>query len=297
MSSNEPISDDAPAQNPPPQAAAEQPAPLAADESTAQEPQSNEPVDDGEESPQQRRRQQRSRSPMVDPTTPTEKTPRRKPSVLGERATKKKSSFLARVGIAPSEGGSSRMPERSPTGAIRHASGITFRPPVAQAEAKKGAFTEIEIEDSGTQWHALPLEELYTELKSAPEGLTTQAAKDAIAVHGLNQITPPTKIHPFLLFLLSLVHGFQLMMNVGAILCFVVFFISGSTDVQTLALAIILIVVTVLTSAFQTFQEGKTDNMMEELRAMVADSVWVYRDGEMKTIPAEQLTLGDIVQV
>jgi len=221
---------------------------------------------------------------------------RRQASGLGEQQPKRSQSYLERIGVT----GSGMHPDRSPAGAIRTASGLTIRPPAQKPAGEAGAgaaFTEIEIDDEGTQWHALPLDDLFAELKSTPNGLSSEGAKASQATWGLNMITPPKKMHPLLKFLLSLVHGFQLMMNVGAILCFIVYGISNAEDSQTLALGVMLIVVVFLTSAFQTYQEGKADKIMEELRALVADAVYVYRDGEITQVPADQITVGDIVQV
>jgi hypothetical protein len=51
-----------------------------------------------------------------------------------------------------------------------------------------------------------------------------------------------------------MIGGFQLMMWGGSALCWVVYGLSGGTDVQTLALAIVLIAVVLVTSIFQSYQ-------------------------------------------
>lgn len=56
------------------------------------------------------------------------------------------------------------------------------------------------------------------------------------------------------------------MLWVGSLLCFVVYGISGATDNQTFALAIVLILVILITTIFQSFQEGKSDKVMAALR-------------------------------
>ena len=230
--------------------------------------------------------------------------PRKQPSALGQQQPKKTPSMLQRLDLAP--GDQSRadevMPPRSPVGAMRSVSGITFRPP-PPAEKKEGdaasPFTEVEVVDDGVQWHNLPLDEVFEMLKSNPDGLTTEKQAAQLEEYGLNQITPPKKTHWFIKFLLSLVVGFQLMMNVGAVLCFIVYGISAASDPdsQTLALGVMLIVVCFLTSIFQTYQEGKADKIMEELRALAADGVWVYRDGQLCYVDSAQIVPGDVVKV
>merc|ERR1719197_656641 len=96
--------------------------------------------------------------------------------------------------------------------------------------------------------------------------------------------------------MLSLLGGFQLMMLVGSLLCFIVVGINPD-DVQTIVLGCMLFGVTIITSMFQSYQEGKADNVMEALRSQLADKVTVLRDGEWKSVDATQLVPGDYVEV
>ncbi len=82
----------------------------------------------------------------------------------------------------------------------------------------------------------------------------------------------------------------------GAILCFVVFGISPE-DFQTLALAIVLILVVFLTSLFQMYQEGKSDDVMASLNALVPTSTTVIRNGNIEVVPVWSLVPGDVVKV
>jgi len=115
--------------------------------------------------------------------------------------------------------------------------------------------------------------------------------------YGLNRITPPPTVHWFIKFLWTLIGGFQLMLWFGSILCFVVYGISEGTDIQTLALAVVLIVVIFVTCIFQAYQEGKSDKVMEALKKLSPTSVFVYRDNTLVNLPAENLVPGDIVKV
>jgi sodium/potassium-transporting ATPase subunit alpha len=246
---------------------------------------SREPVDHPERAPPQRRG-----------SGAEQPRPERRPSALGQPAIRRKSSILrmAALDLVPGERKRTdeEMPERSPVGAMRSHSGLVNRAIPKEVVEKK----EQEQAEDGVQWHSMPLEELYAVLESHPDGLSTAAHEAGVAKHGRNVITPPKTVHWFIKFLLSLVGGFQLMMIGGAAMCFVVFAIDPS-DIQTLALAIMLIAVTLLTSMFQTYQEGKSDKTMEALRAMVADTVYVLRDGVQQQVAADTLVPGDIVYV
>ena len=214
----------------------------------------------------------------------------KKPSALGAGAKRRPSKLLR---ITDPSGRNQNdvavnMPPRSPVGAIRQNSGFSRQTSTINQERGDAAVKRAEEEDDGltkTQWHSLPLETVFKLLNtSETDGIKSANEAALIQKHGYNELTPPAKKSTCAKFFLSLVSGFQLMMNVGAILCFIVFGISKGKDIQTLALGIMLIVVAWLTSAFQIYQEGKADNIMEELKALTADKTWVVRDGTLQEI-------------
>lgn len=104
------------------------------------------------------------------------------------------------------------------------------------------------------EWHTYSEKEIFHELVTKMEGLSAAEAEKRLEQYGLNEITPPPTTHWLVKFGLILIGGFQLMMWFGSILCFIVYGITNATDVQTLALAIVLIIVVLLTSIFQSYQ-------------------------------------------
>lgn len=261
-----------------------------------------------------------------EPTKPTEEfdapapCPKRENSHLARRnnssltgrdgeAPKKSRSMLQRMGVAPLIG-ADENPEapRSPTGAIRNHSGLSRRvlDPVkleklkAQKNEEDAAAEESDAPPpEGLDWHALTPEAIFERLEcpNGISGLTAEDAAERINKYGKNVITPPPQTHWLIKMLLLLVGGFQLMMFGGGILCFIVYGISNAEDVQSLALGIVLVAVVFVSAAFQYYQEGKADAVMESLRAMSADKVYAVRDGTMQLVLAEGLVPGDIVKV
>jgi len=147
----------------------------------------------------------------------------------------------------------------------------------------------------GKEWHLLTHEELFKDLDTSLNGISAAEAQKRLAIYGPNAITPPKTRHWFVKFLLNLVGGFQLMLWFGSVLCFVVFGLTNATDVQTLALAVVLILVIFVTTIFQSIQEGKSDQVMEKLRLLSPTSVFCYRDGDLKEIPAVGTTTTTIL--
>lgn len=104
------------------------------------------------------------------------------------------------------------------------------------------------------EWHLFSEPDLFKELGTHIEGLSAGEAEARLEKYGLNEITPPPVTHWLVKLFLILVGGFQLMLWFGAALCFIVYGLSGGEDVQTLALAIVLVAVVLLTSFFQFYQ-------------------------------------------
>ncbi len=140
-------------------------------------------------------------------------------------------------------------------------------------------------------------EEIFKELGTSENGHKSAVFPALLKKWGPNQITPPPVVHWFVKFLLNMIGGFQLMMWVGATLCFIVYGISKATDTQTLVLGIVLVLVVLVTTVFQSYQEGKSDKVMAELKKLAPSSVFCKRDGVVAPIAVVDLVPGDIVEV
>jgi len=62
-------------------------------------------------------------------------------------------------------------------------------------------------------------------------------------------------------------------------------------------LGIVLTVVVVVTGVFSYYQEAKSSAIMESFKNLVPQYATVVRDGQKHTIPAEEVVVGDIVEV
>nr|XP_040567091.1 sodium/potassium-transporting ATPase subunit alpha-like [Lepeophtheirus salmonis] len=87
----------------------------------------------------------------------------------------------------------------------------------------------------------------------------------------------------------------------GAILCFLAYSIQASTFEEppddNLYLGIVLTAVVVITGIFSYYQESKSSKIMESFKNMVPQYALCLREGVKVNIKAEQLTLGDVVEV
>jgi len=157
--------------------------------------------------------------------------------------------------------------------------------------------SEQAIKLGDEEYHKMSSFELFQKFGTSKNGLSTAKAEELLLKWGRNEITPAVKRHWFVKFLFTLVGGFQLMLWFGSILCFIVYGISQGTDIQTLALAVVLIMVIFVTCIFQAYQEGKSDEVMAALKALAPSTVYCFRDGVLVEIDCWKLVPGDIVQV
>ncbi|XP_036084333.1 potassium-transporting ATPase alpha chain 2 isoform X2 [Rousettus aegyptiacus] len=98
-----------------------------------------------------------------------------------------------------------------------------------------------------------------------------------------------------------MVGGFSLLLWVGAILCWIAFGIQYASDksssLDSVYLGAVLVLVVLLTGIFAYYQEAKSTNIMASFSKMIPQQALVLRDSEKKVIPAEQLVVGDIVEI
>nr|XP_042140854.1 potassium-transporting ATPase alpha chain 2 isoform X1 [Peromyscus maniculatus bairdii] len=97
-----------------------------------------------------------------------------------------------------------------------------------------------------------------------------------------------------------MVGGFSILLWIGAILCWIAYviqYVNNSASLDSVYLGAILILVVILTGIFAYYQEAKSTNIMASFSKMIPQQALVIRDSEKKIIPAEQLVVGDVVEI
>jgi magnesium-transporting ATPase (P-type) len=146
-------------------------------------------------------------------------------------------------------------------------------------------------------WHTMDLRSILPALDTHSHGLQEEEAGRRLKRDGPNSLTPPVEESLALQFLRYLFGGFQLLMNIAAVLSFTVYGISGGSDDQALATGVLLIGVVLLTSAYRLYQERHANAIMNELRARTLEKVAAYRDGRVVLIPVNELVVGDVIKL
>ena len=150
--------------------------------------------------------------------------------------------------------------------------------------------------------HKITTSELCQRLGTNLEtGLTEAQAKANLERDGPNALTPPPTTPEWVKFCQNLFGGFAMLLWLGAILCFLAYSIQATTFEEppddNLYLGIVLTGVVVITGIFSYYQESKSSKIMESFKNMVPQYALCLREGEKINIKAENLTLGDVVEI
>ncbi|KAG0719289.1 Sodium/potassium-transporting ATPase subunit alpha [Chionoecetes opilio] len=156
---------------------------------------------------------------------------------------------------------------------------------------------ELELDE-----HKVPIEELFQRLSVNPDtGLTSAEARRRLERDGPNALTPPKQTPEWVKFCKNLFGGFSLLLWIGAILCFIAYSIEAASEEEpnndNLYLGIVLTAVVIITGVFSYYQESKSSKIMESFKNLVPQYALVIREGEKLNVQAEELTVGDIIDV
>merc|ERR1711892_473810 len=150
--------------------------------------------------------------------------------------------------------------------------------------------------------HKVTVDEIINRFKTnMTNGLTSSQAQTDIAQYGANELTPPPTTPEWVKFCQCLFSGFAMLQWLGVILCYIAYGIQASAYEEppddNLYLGVVLTVVVTVTGIFSYYQESKSAAIMESFKNLVPQYALARRNGEKVTLPAVELTLGDIVEV
>uniref|UniRef100_A0A8V5GTS2 Sodium/potassium-transporting ATPase subunit alpha n=1 Tax=Melopsittacus undulatus TaxID=13146 RepID=A0A8V5GTS2_MELUD len=134
-----------------------------------------------------------------------------------------------------------------------------------------------------------------------PQGLSPPAASERLLRDGPNELRPPKGTPEWLKFGRQLAGGLQCLMWVAALICLIAYGVQegegqrGSAD--NLYLAVALIAVVMVTGCFGYYQEFKSTNIIASFKNLVPQQATVIRDGEKLQVNANELVVGDLVEI
>lgn len=133
---------------------------------------------------------------------------------------------------------------------------------------------------------SMPIEEVFNDLKTSTNGLTSEEAKSRLKQYGVNKLFEKRQIpfvHKFLTHLKDL---FGILLLVAAILSY----ISGSPELALIILAVVFVNIFV-----SMFQESRAEKAIATLKNWMPEYAKVIRDGELQKISVREIVPGDII--
>ncbi len=134
-------------------------------------------------------------------------------------------------------------------------------------------------------------ENVLTEMKSKPEGLTEAEASERLAEYGQNKLVEKEKESVFKKFLKEICEPMTIVLIIAAIISAVTAFFSheGFADV------FIILTVVIVNAILGVYQESKAESAIAALQEIAAATSKVIRGGEVKVIHSSELVPGDII--
>ena len=138
----------------------------------------------------------------------------------------------------------------------------------------------------GTTWHALTVEQTFSDLKSSPSGLTAAEAAKRLEEFGPNEVQSAGHVSAFAILL-------EQFKNVLIIILLLATALSAFLGHGVEAIAITVIVLFAVVLGF--VQEYRAERAIEALREMAAPAATVIRDGREQRVPAHDVVPGDMI--
>jgi Ca2+-transporting ATPase len=131
-----------------------------------------------------------------------------------------------------------------------------------------------------------PIEAVFEDLKTSPEGLSSQEAKLLLKKYGYNMLSEKRQIPFIWKFIKHLRDLFGILLIVAAVLSF----ISGTPELGIIILAVVFVNILV-----SLFQESRAEKAMETLKSWMPEYAKVIRDGELHKITVKEIVPGDVI--
>jgi len=145
---------------------------------------------------------------------------------------------------------------------------------------------ETQFEIYQPAFWSIPAPELFRQLQTTPQGLTSNEARQRLARYGFNLLKPKKRSDALTL----LIDQFK-----SPIILILLFAVGLSLFLHDPADALIILLIVLVSGLLGFWQERGAMNAVEKLLAIVQIKTTVLRNRALEEIPVEEIVLGDIV--
>ncbi len=135
------------------------------------------------------------------------------------------------------------------------------------------------------------LNEVYKDLDSTGDGLSSDIAAKRLSENGANKLKEPPHTPIWKKFLLQFIDPMIIVLLVAAGLSFAIALMEG----ESLADVFIILFVVILNAVLGVLQESKAEKAIDALKAMTKAKCKVIRDGTLRIMNSEDLVVGDVI--
>ena len=134
-------------------------------------------------------------------------------------------------------------------------------------------------------------ESVLSALETSAKGLSQAEAEARLQTYGPNKLKEAPKTSLFRRFLSQLSDPMILVLLAAAAVSGITAAYAGESPVDV----IVILIVVLINAVLGVIQESKAEGAIEALQKMTAATSKVLRDGEIKVIPGEEVTVGDVI--
>lgn len=134
-------------------------------------------------------------------------------------------------------------------------------------------------------------EEVMRGLKTSAQGLSQEEARRRLVMNGENKLAQGKQDSIFVRFLKELADPMTIVLLAAA----AVSALTAVWEGESFADVIIILAVVVINACLGVYQENKAEKAIAALQAISASSSKVVRDGKIRVVKSEELTVGDVI--
>ena len=140
-------------------------------------------------------------------------------------------------------------------------------------------------------------DEVFAEVKSSAEGLTSAEAQKRLEANGKNKLEEAKKKSTFQRFIDQLKDPMIIILIIAAAISAVTEYIEASAAGHSFfpTDTIIILAVVIINAVLGVMQESKAEKAVEALQKMSAATTKTLRDGKIVTVKSEDLVVGDVI--
>ena len=139
------------------------------------------------------------------------------------------------------------------------------------------------------------ISQIYRELGASPDGLSQTQIESMREMYGVNSFSGRKNDTMLPRLRRAFINPFNIILLVLGMISLATDVVLASDFARNATTAVIIFSMILISGTIRLIQEIRAKNASEQLNRLIHESITVWREGELREIPAEELVVGDIV--